>query len=154
MRPSIVRAGLIIGTALLILPIFASAGQAAGAPGLRYEIWVELDAAAKMLTAKEEIVWTNPTQETVPDMLLHLYWNAFKNEASTFMRESAAESIFRAGDAPEDGSRDAEPGRHRKAQVAEKPQTLRLAPAFPSPDLSRGDDPKPTHRPCPRSSAP
>jgi hypothetical protein len=103
MRPSIVRAGLIIGTALLILPIFASAGQAAGAPGLRYEIWVELDAAAKMLTAKEEIVWTNPTQETVPDMLLHLYWNAFKNEASTFMRESAAESIFRAGDAPEDG---------------------------------------------------
>jgi len=76
---------------------------APGAPGLRYEIWVELDAAGKMLLGKEELVWTNPTKDAVPDMLLHLYWNAFKNEDSAFLREAAAETMFGDGDAPDDG---------------------------------------------------
>jgi hypothetical protein len=72
--------------ALILLPGTAlpaqeqpAAAAAPGAPGLRYEIWVDLDAAGKMLLGKEEIVWTNPTRDAVPDMLLHLYWNAFKN---------------------------------------------------------------------------
>ena len=76
---------------------------APGAPGLRYEIWVELDAAGKMLLGKEEIVWTNPTRDAVPDMLLHLYWNAFKNEDSVFIRESLAETMFQGGASPDDG---------------------------------------------------
>ncbi len=75
----------------------------AAAPGLRYEIWVELDAAGKMLHGREEIVWTNPTPDAVPDMLLHLYWNAFKNEDSAFLREAAAESMFSRAAAPDDG---------------------------------------------------
>jgi hypothetical protein len=108
MKKSFVRAVLMLGGALALLPALSIAGQAAaapaaGAPGLRYEIWVDLDAAGKMLTGKEEIVWTNPTKDTVPDMLLHLYWNAFKNEASAFMREAAAETMFGGGPAPEDG---------------------------------------------------
>jgi hypothetical protein len=108
MKKSFVRAVLMLGGALALLPALSTAGQApaapaAGAPGLRYEIWVELDAAGKMLTGKEEIVWTNPTKDAVPDMLLHLYWNAFKNEASAFMREAAAETMFGGGPAPEDG---------------------------------------------------
>ena len=108
MKKSFVRAVLMLGAALALLPALSTAGQApaapaAGAPGLRYEIWVELDAAGKMLTGKEEIVWTNPTKDAVPDMLLHLYWNAFKNEASAFMREAAAETMFGGGAAPEDG---------------------------------------------------
>lgn len=94
---------LVLAAALAVLPA-AAAGQtpaapAPGSPGLRYEIWVELDAAGKTLLGKEEIAWTNPTKDAVPDMLLHLYWNAFKNEASAFMRGAAAEG----GDAaPED----------------------------------------------------
>jgi len=94
------------GLALAAVPAPAQSPgvPAAGAPGLRYEIWVELDAASKMLAGKEEIVWTNPTREPVPDMLLHLYWNAFKNEASAFLREAAAETgIVGGGEAPEDG---------------------------------------------------
>lgn len=107
MRKSAVRA-LTILAALLAASVPPADAQApavpdAGAPGLRYEIWVELDAADKMLAGKEEIVWTNPTREAVPDMLLHLYWNAFKNEASAYMREAAVETMFRGGDAPKDG---------------------------------------------------
>jgi hypothetical protein len=103
------RGLLALGAALaLVLPIIARAGQtppspAPGAPGLSYEIWVELDAAAKMLLGKEEIVWTNPTKDTVSDMLLHLYWNAFKNETSVFLREAEAEGGDRGGAAPKDG---------------------------------------------------
>ncbi|MCK7480388.1 MAG: hypothetical protein M0C28_26415 [Candidatus Moduliflexus flocculans] len=99
----------LLAAALFVLPAALRPSQdpaavpAAGAPGLRYEIWVELDDAEKTLLGKEEIVWTNPTAEAVPDMLLHLYWNAFKNEDSAFLREAAAESMFSRGAAPEDG---------------------------------------------------
>ncbi|MGE5741813.1 MAG: M1 family metallopeptidase [Candidatus Aminicenantes bacterium RBG_16_66_30] len=108
MRTRILWACLFAGGAMALWPVLSWAGQtppapAAGSPGLRYEIWVELDPAGKTLAGKEEILWTNPTRDAVPDMLLHLYWNAFKNEASAFMREAAAETLFRGGDAPEDG---------------------------------------------------
>jgi len=97
----------LLGAALLVLPARAVPRQevagVAAAPVLRYEIWVELDAAAKMLLGKEEIVWTNPSRETVPDMLFHLYWNAFKNEESAFLREARAESMVGRGSAPDDG---------------------------------------------------
>ena len=73
------------------------------APVLRYEIWVELDDAAKMLRGKEDIVWTNRGREPVPDMLFHLYWNAFKNSASTFFREAAEEAPFAQRSEPKDG---------------------------------------------------
>ncbi|HTF89349.1 MAG TPA: M1 family metallopeptidase [Planctomycetota bacterium] len=33
-------------------------------------------------------VWTNTTQDTVPDLWFHLYWNAFSNNQSTFLSES------------------------------------------------------------------
>jgi hypothetical protein len=97
----------LLGAALLVLPARAVPRQeatgVAAAPVLRYEIWVELDAAGKMLLGKEEIVWTNPSREAVPDMLFHLYWNAFKNEESAFLREARAESMFGRGSAPDDG---------------------------------------------------
>jgi len=97
----LLAAALLVPTARA-LPRQEAAGVAA-APVLRYEIWVELDAAGKMLLGKEEIVWTNSSREAVPDMLLHLYWNAFKNEESAFLREVRAESMFGRGRAPDEG---------------------------------------------------
>jgi hypothetical protein len=63
-------------------------------PPLRYEIWVDLDNAQQMLHGREEISWTNASNDTVPDMLFHLYYNAFKNENSTVLQESKAEGTF------------------------------------------------------------
>ncbi len=97
----LLSAAVVLGTAAAQTPQDPGTGPAA--PGLRYEIWVDLDAGGKMLQGKEELVWTNPTEEPVPDMLLHLYWNAFKNEDSAFLREAAAESTFSRGAAPDDG---------------------------------------------------
>ncbi len=106
MKNRILSAGLIAAALAASAALAAAqtpAAPAPGAPGLRYEIWVELDAAGRMLLGKEEIVWTNPTRDAVPDMLLHLYWNAFKNEASAFLREASAERDFRRGASPDDG---------------------------------------------------
>jgi hypothetical protein len=53
---------------------------------------VELDDAAKILRGHEDIVWINRSGEPVSDMLFHLYWNAFKNEASAFFEEALREN--------------------------------------------------------------
>ncbi len=79
------------------------AGAPPPSPVLRYEIWVSLDDGAKMLHGREDIVWTNRSGVPVGDMMFHLYWNAFKNEASAFLEEARAESMFGRGAAPKDG---------------------------------------------------
>jgi hypothetical protein len=100
---------LLCTLAALVLAPPRSAAQEPGpaaipaTPVLRYEIRVDLDDSAKMLRGTEEIVWTNRTREAVPDMLFHLYWNAFKNSDSTFFREAAEETFFARGEEPKDG---------------------------------------------------
>jgi hypothetical protein len=72
----------ILALLALVLPVTAQ-----GDP-VQYEIWVTLDPGQKMLTGRETIRWTNTSKDVVPDVWFHLYWNAFKNEKSTFMREA------------------------------------------------------------------
>jgi hypothetical protein len=92
---AIVTLGLLT---VLLCPAFLKAMQAAPFSGqknfLRYEIWVELDDAAKILKGTEDIFWLNHTREEIPDIRLHLYWNAFKNEKSTLLQESREESLL------------------------------------------------------------
>lgn len=52
-----------------------------------YDIEVTLDAEAKTLEAKEILYWKNPSGDTIRELPFHLYYNAFKNSKSTFMRE-------------------------------------------------------------------
>ena len=84
-------------------PPQAAAVASPGPQRPKYELWVTLDDLTKTLTGREELVWVNPTRDEVPDMLFHLYWNAFKNEDSAFLREAARESLFSRGSLPEDG---------------------------------------------------
>jgi hypothetical protein len=69
------------------------ASETASAMPLRYEIWVTLDPAEKMLHGRETIRWTNTTRDTVPDVWFHLYWNAFKNEKSALMAEARQDDL-------------------------------------------------------------
>lgn len=78
------------------VPAGAAGAQTAAPPApmpLQYEIWVTLDPAKKTLLGRETIRWTNTSQDTVPDIWFHLYWNAFKNEESMFMREARQEDF-------------------------------------------------------------
>jgi len=61
---------------------------------IRYEIWVELDDANKMLRGREDIIWQNNTEDEIKEMWFHLYYNAFKNELSTMFQESKRENLF------------------------------------------------------------
>ena len=54
-----------------------------------YDIDVRLDHAARTLTGTEIIRWRNIGRAPADSLRLHLYWNAWRNTASTWMRERA-----------------------------------------------------------------
>lgn len=70
---------------------------------VKYDISVELLPESQMIKARESITWTNLTGDYVPDLQLHLYWNAFKNELSTLAREARKENLFRRYRPKDDG---------------------------------------------------
>lgn len=53
-----------------------------------YDIQVELDTEQRMIFATTELLWRNPSADTVRDLQFHVYYNAFKNNQSTFIQES------------------------------------------------------------------
>src|SRR5687767_14634886 len=52
-----------------------------------YAIEVRLDHAARTSTARETIRWRNLTSNPATELQFHLYWNAWRDLESTFMRE-------------------------------------------------------------------
>jgi aminopeptidase N len=52
-----------------------------------YQIDVRLDHAARTLTARETIRWRNISGNAATELQFHLYWNAWRDLESTFMRE-------------------------------------------------------------------
>jgi hypothetical protein len=54
-----------------------------------YTITARLDPATRTITGSEIITWRNVTANPATDLQFHLYWNAWKNTRSTFMRERA-----------------------------------------------------------------
>lgn len=56
-----------------------------------YRIDVQLNADTKQLKGTETLVWKNPSDDVVRELHFHLYLNAFRNEKSTFMRESGGQ---------------------------------------------------------------
>ena len=54
-----------------------------------YTITARLDPATRTITGTEVITWRNITAKPAADLQFHLYWNAWKNPRSTFMREQA-----------------------------------------------------------------
>jgi hypothetical protein len=53
-----------------------------------YDIRVSLDPATKLVEGSETLKWTNPSDAPVGELRFHLYWNAFRNDRSTFFKES------------------------------------------------------------------
>jgi hypothetical protein len=54
-----------------------------------YTIDARLDPATRTITASETVVWRNITNTTATELQFHLYWNAWKDARSTWMRERA-----------------------------------------------------------------
>jgi len=64
-----------------------------------YAIEATLDHPNRTVHGRETLTWRNTTSETVPDLQFHLYLNAFKNQETTFFKESKGRHRgFRARD--------------------------------------------------------
>lgn len=56
-----------------------------------YQIQVRLNTNTKQLNGTETLTWRNPSNDVVRELQFHLYLNAFKDNKSTFMRESGGQ---------------------------------------------------------------
>jgi hypothetical protein len=59
-------------------------------PVASYDIEVTLDPGLKTLTARQVITYVNTRSEPIPDLVFHLYLNAFRDRDSVFLQESGA----------------------------------------------------------------
>ena len=59
-------------------------------PVASYTIAVTLDTEAKTLAAHEVVTYVNTTADPIPDLVFHLYLNAFRDRNSIFLREGGA----------------------------------------------------------------
>lgn len=73
-----------------------------------YSIDVELDPASRTVTGRSVVSWRNTSGRPTSALQFHLYWNAWRNTDSTWMRER-----LRAGRGP--GGRDADSPGQRPA---------------------------------------
>jgi hypothetical protein len=58
-----------------------------------YNISLKLDAEAKIIEADQKFTWINPSPDTVHEIRMYMYLNAFKNTESTFLK-GASSNIF------------------------------------------------------------
>jgi hypothetical protein len=63
---------------------------------------VTLDTQAHLISGSEILTWTNDTFEAADELWFHLYWNAFQNNMSTYLRESSRTERRIAGFKEED----------------------------------------------------
>ncbi len=56
-----------------------------------YNIAVNLDVVHKRLDGQEVLVWHNRSSDAITELQFHLYLNAFRNNQSTFMKESGGQ---------------------------------------------------------------
>lgn len=93
MRYVVVACRLALAAALLVPAAAASADRLPDHAPLvvDYRIDVKLDSPARQLHGRERVTWRNPSSDVVSELWFHLYLNAFKNNRSTFMKESGGQ---------------------------------------------------------------
>src|SRR5262249_27421738 len=102
-------------------------------PVVDYTIAVSLNPEAKTLDGTERLIWRNPSGNAIPELRFHLYLNAFKNNRTTFMRESGGQ--LRSDEA---GTRPGDWGWIDVSSLKASGVELRSAARFVQPD---GNDP-------------
>jgi len=70
-----------------------------------YSIDATLDPATKTITGSEVITWRNITTKPAADLQFHLYWNAWRDDKSTWQRERRLGQRNVRAVRPEDRSR-------------------------------------------------
>jgi len=77
-----------------VAPIAALAPGALSPRNANYRIEARLDSEKRTVTGKQWLTWRNITGTATAELRYHLYYNAFRNTRSTFMREAANSGWF------------------------------------------------------------
>src|SRR5687768_16481115 len=89
--PSRVAAAAVAAVALLgqaPAPRAAAQDTVARSPrNASYQLQASLDASAHAITGTGTLTWRNITSRPVAELRFHLYWNAWRDTNSTWMRE-------------------------------------------------------------------
>ena len=80
---------LVVAYLLFSSAAFAQSNQPLSPRNANYTIDARLDVRSHTIAGSETIVWRNITSRAANELQFHLYWNAWKNDRSTFMRERA-----------------------------------------------------------------
>ena len=89
---------------LWLLPLAATCAAAQGgaapsSPGnASYTIEVRLDPATRLLHGSQRLSWTNLQEEPTDELPFHLYWNAWRNDRSSWMLEDRIRDRSDRGD--------------------------------------------------------
>lgn len=73
---------------LLLISLSLTADQPLSQRLVYYQISVNLDTDKKMLYGEEVVSYLNNSEDPLPELYLHLYWNAFRNEKSYYIQKS------------------------------------------------------------------
>jgi hypothetical protein len=140
----------------------AAAAQGRSPRNANYSIDVELDPASRTVTGRQVLTWRNITRQPTSELRFHLYWNAWANTESTWMRglaRAAADPLYAGARRP--GSRFRDPWGWiditaiRLLGTAPAPITdLTGAGEFIAPDDGNADDRTLLRVPLPRAVAP
>lgn len=76
-------------------PILAQDSAALSARNANYAIEVRLDPGQKTLEAREVVTWRNDQTAPAGELWFHTYWNAWKNNKSTYLRGSRLRGFSR-----------------------------------------------------------
>jgi hypothetical protein len=76
----------------------AQPGDALSPRNANYTIEVDLDAEARSLSGSLRLVWTNIEDEATDELRFHLYWNGWRNNLSTWMKEDGYRGRSDRGD--------------------------------------------------------
>ncbi len=93
LRRQALRGGVALAVLLASVLHVTSTTSAQGQPArvsprtANYDIDVTLEPATRIITGSEVITWRNPGQIAAYSIRLHLYWNAFRNTNSTWLKQ-------------------------------------------------------------------
>jgi hypothetical protein len=86
---------LVVGLAS-VASVDSARAQALSPRNANYTIDVTLDTRARTLRGRETLVWTNVTTASTSELQFHLYYNAWRNHDSTWMREHTLTSWWQS----------------------------------------------------------
>ena len=104
-----------------------------------YEIDVRLDHSARTLTGRETIRWRNISANPTRELQFHLYWNAWRNAESTWLRERRLAGATTAPRSDGWGSTDVSAIRVQQGSSA-SPADLTSQMRFIAPDDGNAED--------------